>query len=185
MQHIDNLKEILAQTLNLTTIVEPTKVLGPREIRIAAKKITLTPTEGIRQGGCTMGQTYRVDVALAICLRILGGNDSGRYTRDCTLQAIKLAEFWQWNPLIKLAHVEEDLGDGVALAGEAVVHDPKKTGGEFYRMGEDDHASGKLFLYREDWDATLTTRAVRTFDVPMLTRVTFTTPDGSSFEVTS
>jgi hypothetical protein len=52
-------------------------------------------------------------------------------------------------------------------------------------MGEDDHASGKLFLYREDWDATLTTRAVRTFDVPMLTGVTFTTPDGSSFEVTS
>lgn len=154
MQHLEQIKAFTAKKMGITVILEPTKILGTKEIRIAANSLRLTPAEKLNEN-----QTYLIDIPLIFSLRVAGGNESGAFTRECLALAVKFSLFWEKNAQTVFTLPQDEQIAGMTVSKESVLHNPQKEKGEFYRL-DDDQRDGKLFLYREDWTATLTVQVV-------------------------
>ncbi len=153
MQHLEQIKAFTAQKMGITVILEPTKILGTKEIRIAANSLRLTPAEKLNEN-----QTYLIDIPLIFSLRVAGGNESGAFTRECLALAVKFSLFWEKNAQAVFTSQDEQIA-GMTVSGKSVLHNPQKEKGEFYQL-DGEERDGKLFLYREDWTATLTVQVV-------------------------
>ncbi len=191
MQHLINLAELLKKELGIKTIIEPLRASTPKEIRIAPQKIELNPGDFFEKSrsdtSAIIAQSYEIKIPVVISLRILGGNENFSLTREAVLFSIRMQQFFSYNQIIELDFVEEEISDNLKIFGQAVLKDATKTLGEFFRLSEDETSKeGRLFLYREDWQAILITNAIYTYEVPLTKKITFKDQDGHiRFEVES
>lgn len=169
MQHMIDLADYLNAKLGLPTIIEPSRADSPAHIRLLAGELNLKELgQGIEQTDIP----YIVNLSVTASMRLLGGNEAYRLMHQAMAYAIRFAECLHEPFTVQTQ--KEKLSESLVLEGEASIHSAQRTQSGFHRLSEsEDDTEGRLFLFREDWQMTLTSRVLLEHNPPTLQKVTY------------
>lgn len=181
MKVITALEAELESRFGIEAIIEPSNARARLEIRVVPSGIT--SIKRLSADNMFQPVAYEVLMKVGITLRISGGNTNGYLATQATLLTIDMHEYLV-HDLIVLKDIGEPLkipGKRMAsldhrldLVGDAELIDAKREqAGWTGTKEQDDYGhTEELFVFREDWSATLVMTAHRHYFNPRLKQIT-------------
>ncbi len=178
MKVIRALKTSLEEALGMQAVVEPSNAVARKEVRVMFNGIRSLNRLPLATQGSYVPYEMLVDVVISA--RVSGGNTQCFLSSQQMQLNLCMTDFLT-NDLIVLEGIGEALPVGfgglserLTIKGNAEISDARKIGSGWSEPKSDDNFEHKdaLFVWREDWQATLELTVHKQFTNPGTSAVT-------------
>ncbi len=178
MKVIRALKTSLEETLGMQAVIEPSNAIARKEVRVMFNGIRSMSRLPLATQGAYVPYETLIDVVISA--RVSGGNTQCFLASQQMQLNLCMTDFLT-NDLIVLKDIGETLPAGfgglserLTIVGDAEVSDARKIGSGWSEPKHDDDFEHKdeLFVWREDWQATLELTTHKHFTNPDVTEIT-------------
>lgn len=178
MKVIRALEKALEETLGMQAVVEPSNAIARKEVRVMFNGIRGLNRLPLAVQGSYVPYEMLVDVVISA--RVSGGNTQCFLSSQQMQLNLCMTDFLT-NDLIVLKDIGEALPVGfgelsgrLTVVGDAEISDARKIGSGWSEPKRDDDFEHKdeLFVWREDWQATLELTVHKQFTNPDVTEIT-------------
>ncbi|MBT2919824.1 hypothetical protein [Vibrio anguillarum] len=178
MKVIRALEKALEEALGMQAVVEPSNAIARKEVRVMFNGIRGLNRLPLAVQGSYVPYEMLVDVVISA--RVSGGNTQC-FLSSQQMQLNLCMTDYLTNDLIVLKDIGEALPVGfgelsgrLTVVGDAEISDARKIGSSWSEPKRDDDFEHKdeLFVWREDWQATLELTVHKQFTNPEVTEIT-------------
>ncbi|NAW98986.1 MULTISPECIES: hypothetical protein [unclassified Vibrio] len=178
MKVIRALEKVLEEALGMQAVVEPSNAIARKEVRVMFNGIRGLNRLPLAVQGSYVPYEMLVDVVISA--RVSGGNTQCFLSSQQMQLNLCMTDFLA-NDLIVLKDIGEALPPGfgglserLTIKGDAEISDARKIGSSWSEPKRDDDFEHKdeLFVWREDWQATLELTVHKQFTNPEVTEIT-------------
>ncbi len=178
MKVIRALEKALESATGMEAVVEPSNAVARKEIRVMFNGVRAMNRLPIATQGAYVPYEMLVDVVISA--RVSGGNTQCFLSSQQMQLNLCLTDFLT-NDLIVLKDIGEalpvgfaDLSERLTIMGDAEISDAKKiaSGWSEPKQNDDFERKEELFVWREDWQATLELTVHKHFTNPDVTEIT-------------
>lgn len=178
MKVIRALKTSLEEALGMQAVIEPSNAIARKEVRVMFNGIRSMSRLPLATQGAYVPYETLIDVVISA--RVSGGNTQCFLASQQMQLNLCMTDFLT-NDLIVLKEIGEALPAGfgglnerLTIVGDAEISDARKMGSGWSEPKRDDDFEHKdeLFVWREDWQATLELTVHKQFTNPDVTEIT-------------
>ncbi len=180
MKVIRALEKALESAMGMEAVVEPSNAVARKEIRVMFNGIRSMSRLPLATQGAYVPYETLIDVVISA--RVSGGNTQCFLASQQVQLNLCITDFLT-NDLIVLKDIGEELPAGfgglserLTIVGDAEISDARKiaSGWSETKQSDDFERKPDLFVWREDWQATLELTTHKYFIYPDVTKTTLT-----------